>query len=834
MSLGDELKDAAKRGDSGAVVELIENATEKERRAAAPKTERFGIMRESPAWRLAWLGTATARDASTWWFAFDDLPPDDVLRVIEARGKQFVGTLVRAFERGELVLWPLIRAAVRRGTIERPDLDAYTRALVTSAGAGDRFWEEDSAYDELVADEELLEEDVWAIFEVDASRELASAHFYEQEQRHTLGKPLGNRWLYAFTRLAAEGRLDRQRLLDASLAALQRDFRASSVGWYAKLHEALEPTHEERAARLDTYLALLASPVPSVVKEGVTALKQVETPPEQLVRSAAPALSLPQKGLALDVLRLLAHAAEHEPAALETIAEALSHENTDVQERALSLLEQHGEDVDRAVVLRYTDVVSATLRPRLEQLTGVAVAEPAPLVERLQPAGPVQPRLTPRTAVQRREALMSVDDVDDLIELAAALLEGQGDGDVAERLLDGVSRLCADRDRDFERRTGALAKRADELTRFTGGFVGISGAEIVARVVLAWTRGVMPPKRTTGDLIGFLGVRAKEVARRARGTGKPRPLLAFPTSSGGWLDPEALEERRARHGTIRNRPDQADLHQATLRASTLDPIRMEPKVATWQRPWGGSERRLSLVLVTAPAALGSLTGRIAPPDEKEEDDLSFAWGWNPWGTSDALGIRWALTVLPGDPEPAYGNALRAAVDSRDGRSAYGHPEIVLEHALSPDVPITPLGWHAVAAGLLGKPQEVTRAAVDVLVQTVDDGRFDAEALAAGLAWLVANDLGKPNRLEQPLRDAGRLSPLHAAQTARVIVGLTAALPETPRTLAAVLELARELAAASGYSVDGGAERSALERIAGEMSKTSKLGRAARGLLGAPH
>jgi hypothetical protein len=49
----------------------------------------------------------------------------------------------------------------------------------------------------------------------------------------------------------------------------------------------------------------------------------------------------------------------------------------------------------------------------------------------------------------------------------------------------------------------------------------------------------------------------------------------------------------------------------------------------------------------------------------------------------------------------------------------------------------------------------------------------------------------------------------------------------------VLELARELAAASGYSVDGGAERSALERIAGEMSKTSKLGRAARGLLGAP-
>jgi hypothetical protein len=47
----------------------------------------------------------------------------------------------------------------------------------------------------------------------------------------------------------------------------------------------------------------------------------------------------------------------------------------------------------------------------------------------------------------------------------------------------------------------------------------------------------------------------------------------------------------------------------------------------------------------------------------------------------------------------------------------------------------------------------------------------------------------------------------------------------------VLDLARELAATSGYCVDGGAERSALERIAGEVSKSSKLGRAARGLLG---
>jgi hypothetical protein len=45
-----------------------------------------------------------------------------------------------------------------------------------------------------------------------------------------------------------------------------------------------------------------------------------------------------------------------------------------------------------------------------------------------------------------------------------------------------------------------------------------------------------------------------------------------------------------------------------------------------------------------------------------------------------------------------------------------------------------------------------------------------------------------------------------------------------------LELARELAAVSGYRVDDGAERLALERITREVSKSTKLGRAARGLL----
>jgi hypothetical protein len=128
VSLEAELKTAAGRGDTERVVELIEAASEKERRAASgAMAGRFGMPREAPPWGLAWLGTATARDAMTWWFQLDALPTDLLLRVIRARGKQFLGTLVRAFERDRFGNWRLIRAVVKEGLIERPE-SAPTRA----------------------------------------------------------------------------------------------------------------------------------------------------------------------------------------------------------------------------------------------------------------------------------------------------------------------------------------------------------------------------------------------------------------------------------------------------------------------------------------------------------------------------------------------------------------------------------------------------------------------------------------------------------------------------------------------------------------------------------
>ena len=155
---------------------------------------------------------------------------------------------------------------------------------------------------------------------------------------------------------------------------------------------------------------------------------------------------------------------------------------------------------------------------------------------------------------------------------------------------------------------------------------------------------------------------------------------------------------------------------------------------------------------------------------------------------------------------------------------------MLEHALDPLVPLGPEAWLAVAACLVAKSPDLPRVAVDVVVTSIDDGRFDAEALGDAIAWLVDNDFAKPSRLEAPLRDVARVSPRHGAQIVRAIESVLARLGATPRGLHALLEVAVESATATRRPIADERARAALERIAGEVSPSSKLGKLARALL----
>jgi Family of unknown function (DUF6493) len=811
-------------------------AAEREFRAVAWRGSRDRPSRRWRAAAIAWVGTATARKlVSEFWqvgFELDSHPDlaDDVYAVLAARGRAFYETFARGLLRSEGAWgsWPLVRRAVREGLIEPPDGDEYVRRMVFGVSLSGSHEEIDSAYKGLLADPALLEREVWELFEIDAAGELANANTWEQKEpsKPAEGYARGdNRWLYALTRLAGEGRLDRERLLDASLDALMRDFRASTVGWYAKLHEELEPKRDERLARLDRYLALVTSPAPAVVKEGLAALRDVEdaVEPAAFARVAPTPFTQRQKNLSTETLSLLARLckrhADDRPVLLEAAAHALGHERADVQERALKLLEQYPDDAPRGALLAYVEAVAPTLRPRIEALTGVVAPKEVAAVD-IEIRAAVQPRPTLELVREARIELVPVESVDELIEVAAMLVEGQGDGDDCERFLDGVSRLCDQRPPGFDRRTAGLLKRVEALRMYGAE---ANGTELIAYVAEAWIRRRQPRATMTSakTILGFLARRAEEVARRAA-RGSARPLLAFPTHTGGWIDPEALQERRRER-----RADPLDELQARVRAfPVVGSLGFELRVET-RVQWGNTTRELRLVCADVPAELGEL-GPLAATAGAVEGSR-WAWYGTGWAGFDALGVRWALTVLPSQPEVAFAGAARAAVDVREG-PAYYHPDAVLEHALDPHIPLGREAWLAAAACLVAKPPELPRVAVDLLVQSIEDGRYDAVALGEATAWLLDEDFAKANRLEAPLRDIARVSPLHAAQVVRLVEGVLAHLETRPHGLHAVLEVAVESSTATGRRIDDEQARAALARIASDVSATSKVGKLAGSLL----
>jgi hypothetical protein len=819
---------AIKAADSDRVAELVINATEKERRELRKEiTDSWWHQldnRKRATRQLARFGSATARQvASEWWtFSFTpDTSPDLTYRVLAARGSEFFETVARnIIEQGVQRSAVLVRRALKEGVIDAPpDRDAYIRGIAVEVGGG--WVNRESAYDAVVRDSSLIDE-IWQFFEVDCGTELTNAAAWSMDDRLTIHRA-ENRWVDALTRLADDGLLDRDRLLDASLDALQRDFRPSMVGWYAKLHEALKPTQDERQARVDRYLSLVSSPVPSVVKEGLAGLKalKADVPADDLARAAVGPLSQKQKNLAVEMLSLLARAAAREPelrpTVLEGVAIALAHERADVQERAVGLLERFPDEAPRGALLGYVDVVSPTLRARVEALTGI---ESAPIV--VVDDAPVPPG---RAEIVPIEPVASVDE---LIELSASLMEGQGDGDDLERFLDGVSRLCAERPQGFERRVAGLVKQASQGAEW-GWFSGIG---LVQAVVNSWTRGAGASTRGLPDsILGFLAHRAVEVAQRAAKK-SPRPLLAMPTHSGGLIDPDVLADREQRAGRVLNRPDGNDRLQAKLRSlRDVRPISYSRSVIERDR-WNQQVRLLNLIPHSVPDYLGPLRSTVAAIGRTHGSSI-----WldaRAWGSWDALGVRWSLTTLPSHPEVAFAGAARLIADQLDANPQL-HPQVVLEHGLNAHVPLGDVAWLAVAGGLVTKSPDLQRVATDMVVASIEDGRFDVDALADALGWLFENGFAKASRLQAPLRDVGRVSQRHAVAVLEVTEGLLARLGEAPHGLHAPLEVVLEHAARAGLVVKRPEARATLERFGSQVSRSSKLGRTVQSLLAlTPH
>jgi len=460
--------------------------------------------------------------------------------------------------------WVLIRRLNRAGIGTRSDSDAFISGMLAGIDLH-AIKDRRGIRERLLEDPELLDHEIWRLFEVqrpnslnfaarDESRQTSGTRWLPylpaDDRAHQLDPtvastasetaatdPLFQGWLEVFVQFANEGRLSRTRMLEASLAAIERDFPDAFSRWFPKLHEALQPTSAERQQFLPRYWNYLRSKNGSTVTFALDVIQKLDAsgqlPADDAIHHLPAVLIDKTKARAKLALRLLEQITKRNPGQATRVANcvspALNHSATDVQQSAWRLIERFGDNTDVALrqsVTSAVDSVAPSLRASLFQWLNtqstpdIAAVETAPASSGIEPLVHCARSLPESFARIARipELLQEIESqgdqlpivdlcnqnfpclahpvtplssVDDLIDACAIALETLDSPDEIERLLDGISRLCDQRPEGFDRLTGPLKKRT--LAKLKGSDAAVfQGDNIVAdtyAVIWAWLTG---------------------------------------------------------------------------------------------------------------------------------------------------------------------------------------------------------------------------------------------------------------------------------------------------------------------------------------------------------
>jgi len=504
--------------------------------------------------------------------------------------------------------WQLVRALVRAGHVARPRSPSYITvmpwALTATYAPG-----QPSVRDALLADPTLLQDEIFGLFAVDEAGAVLltqdnyadKSHWNHDSQAHP-----ERTWRAALAGLAADGHIDRGRLLDACLGAFFQDFPASQLTWYVRLHEELAPDASELAARSGRYLRLLTADAGTAVGLGqnaiTTLVKSGRIDPAEVVEASGPVLVRREKKYAMAQLRLLDSVTREHPELAEAVAEAASaafeHQLAEVQERALDLVARHDRHIGPAVKDKLRSAASSlapSLRSRAEAVLGGGPrADPAPVPEpAVTAAAPAVPAGLPRLA-----------SLGEFSGTAAALSADPWDPLLAEQVIDAIARFAADR-------AAFIAALAPLARHLEGGAVGTGVPPLRA---LTWIRQGAGPQgdmleqlrhwpgaarvwrgsRHAGSLTprALFAERIWEACTRSA-DGEARHLLAYPDTAAGHVDPERIVAEVAAMEDASAEPWPADLTQTLLRLPrTVD----ERVIAAAARLRSGAGRALAGVL----------------------------------------------------------------------------------------------------------------------------------------------------------------------------------------------------------------------------------------------
>lgn len=826
----DDLVDLLVKGHRTQVLSALLALTDRERKDLGPKARRWlthGTSMRIPAPRQALAVLATAggtRQAllvATHLYSWDGEFVEDAVVLLKERAPSWLPNLVESLLDDEGTYnWRLVRGLVRARVVAAPDHPEYFRGTVRAVP--DYYSRERVPLAQLLmGDPDLIGEHLIGMLSTEGSGRLLAYHdkFCETTHEHLRDHvpfPEGT-WRQAIVTLVQEGRLDRNRVLDAVLAAPLRDWAAADLGWYVGMHDALELTVDEAAERQATYARLLA------VEHG-------------------PSVKMAQR----ELLRLLGDPRFEPPLVLDASRATLGRNDKASVAAQLRLLEKvakaHPEVPVADTVRIATDHPRADIREKVAKMLG-RLGESEPVPER---AGPfVVPPPEPRPAPDRVHAVGSADE---LAEVLLALIE-EIDAIEMERAIDGLLRLADQRPRTAD----LLWARATEAEYYLDD-------PRIAPVVLA--RAWLTPRRrlrdgewpiilghsdfpaqaaAPGTFVGALGRRLTGVAQAVRRG--PCNSVALPVSTDGSLDADVLSKRlvEVRRG---HEPPEMELGVALLRVPHEErravavplPLRQAPAVArllegrlpAWDREvvrhqgnkWE-PERRIPIFRDKQGREGDSLDGILARPRPERTLGAEVTYGeYDPrFEQTLALGAAMLphdLGVLAAHAHPYLARDLRkdravcfSVFDAlARARSTNGDPES-----------------SALILGLAAKDARARTAAQDALLDLAGHGVLDGTNLGQQAALLLQDGTVVGMRLSTGFSEVARASDAAVLPVLDALEQVLAVLPGR-RDAGPFVELAADLADRAGRSVKLPAEFRALA----EGKSASMTAKAARRLV----
>jgi hypothetical protein len=578
-----------------------------------------------PATQLAYFATGTLSEIKQMgvWRHPDE---DDVFEVLFERKPDWIEDFVAMLLDSQSFFreWTLIRRLIAAKLATKPDVPNYYLGMIGCLGY--RF-SKTLMINQLLAEPDLLSDDIWKLFEIEGGGDISLANLDRFGYDRSFAK--------TFIELMNQGKLPRNRLLTSSLEALERGFNHYRAKWFLTFFDMLEPTDKELKAERTRFLGLLLASAPNVVTWAFEKVRSLagSYSPEELAPAVEPLLQSKSKGLALEVIQLLNEIATQSPKQAHDIsriaATALRHEKADVQNAALTLIEEFGKDDAETCLLvhRFSSGLAASVRKRATGLFGTGNAESLSAATGQRPATGKAVTGNPVVLSTELKRLFAIDDlesnlesgvleipavsfdgtdiprlrfvkpltpikgIEELIDVAARVIEDGSLVDEVERCIDALARFCDARPAHFNSLIMPIMKRTIKLIQKGAmPFCGADPASDILGLLVAFCDGeVIRPEivqkkqphgsytelnftfrdeEHTGSEInlskppGFLSRRCQAIAELIV-TETSRQLLSIPTHQHGWIDPREFAHRANSYST--DTPDERDLILAMLR-----------------------------------------------------------------------------------------------------------------------------------------------------------------------------------------------------------------------------------------------------------------------------